>query len=344
MIKSKFLTGVMLIASMQLSASDYKPLVSEEKVAQDINHFAKKMAKEHQFDENVIANKLLKMSHRKDIIAKITKPAEGMPWYKYRKIWMKDKRIKAGIDFWRLHAETLAKAEAEYGVEQSIIVGIIGVETFFGRIQGNYPVIEALHTLGFYYPKRSAFFRSELEHYYLLARDQGWDIDDVKGSYAGAMGMGQFISSSYRAYGVDFNKDGKVNLFSDPVDMIGSVANYFKQHKWKKGGFVAEPVAITANQKKLVQTDLALNHSLDALKAVSVNIKSLENRSNKGGIFAFELADKKYEHWLVGDNFYVITRYNRSSMYALAVFQLSQAIKAEYQSVRVLANRFLNKG
>lgn len=334
MINRKVWAGIFLVASLQLSASDYKPLVSAEKVTQDIHQFAKKMAKEHQFDESVIANKLLKMSHREDIIAKITKPAEGMPWHKYRKIWMKDKRIKSGIDFWREHADTLAKAEAEFGVDQSIIVGIIGVETFFGRIQGSYPVIEALHTLGFYYPKRSVFFRSELEHYYLLARAQGWNIDDVKGSYAGAMGMGQFISSSYRAYGVDFNKDGKVNLFSDPVDMIGSVANYFKKHQWQKGGFVAEPITITADQKTLVQTDLALKYSLDTLKADSVNVKSLENRSHKGGIFAFELADKNHEHWLVGDNFYVITRYNRSSMYALAVFQLSQAIKAEYQSTK----------
>ncbi len=313
----------------QLKPVEYKPLVSEKTVQQQIKVFAKKMASDHRFDESAILNQLTNMQHNAGIIKKITKPAESMPWYRYQKIWMQDKRIDAGVEFWQKHAKTLARAEKEYGVAQEIIVGIIGVETFFGRIQGSYPVIEALHTLGFYYPARADFFRSELVEYYLLAREQNWKLETVKGSYAGAMGMGQFISSSYRAYGVDFNHDNKVNLFTDTVDMIGSVANYFSKHHWSQGGFVASPVELKQTQKKVVQHGLKLKYTVSDLKNEGVDTSDLQNKTRRAGVFAFDRSKSEQEHWLVGDNFYVITRYNRSPMYALAVHQLSQAIASK---------------
>ncbi|WP_168204256.1 lytic murein transglycosylase B [Aliikangiella coralliicola] len=334
MIRKKILAGISILASFPLFAADYVPLVSNQQAEKEIKAFAQDMAKKHQFDQKQIFEKLSSMQPRQDIIERISKPAESMPWHRYRKIWMKDKRINDGVAFWQQHAETLAKAEAVYGVEQSIIVGIIGVETFYGRIQGTFPVIEALHTLGFYYPKRSKFFRSELEQYYLLANEQKWELDEINGSYAGAMGMGQFISSSYRHYGVDFNQDGKINLFSDPVDMIGSVANYFSRHKWRKGGFVVQPVVLQDNQKSLVQSQLALSHSLNKFESAGINLDQVKGKSDKVGIFPFELTDGSNEHWLAGDNFYVITRYNRSSMYALAVFQLSQAISEKKNALQ----------
>jgi membrane-bound lytic murein transglycosylase B len=298
----------------------------------DIKAFAKEMAEQHQFDQETIEKQLLAMQPRADIIARISKPAESMPWHRYRKIFIQDKRITQGVEFWDKHADTLARAEKKFGVDASIIVAIIGVETFYGRIQGKFPVIEALHTLGFYYPKRAKFFRSELGEFYRLARAQQWQLENIKGSYAGAMGMGQFISSSYRHYGVDFNGDGKVNLFDDPVDMIGSVANYFSRFKWQLNGFVAQPIVLNDEQQKLVQSSLKLTHSLEALQAAGIDVAALEERSNKGGIFAFELNNNQHQYWLVGDNFYTITRYNHSALYALAVFQLSQAILAEKQA------------
>jgi len=274
---------------------------------------------------NVLSN----LKHNQDIIKRMIKPAESvMPWFRYQKIWMKDKRIDQGVQFWQQNADTLARAEDIYGVDPATIVAIIGVETFYGRIQGTFPVLEALHTLGFYYPKRATFFRNELAEYFQLARREGWALDQIKGSYAGAMGMGQFISSSYRQYAVDFNQDGKINLFSDPVDMIGSVANYFKRHHWRQNGFVVQPIELQAAQKSLVQSDLKPKYTFEQLEALKVDIEELKQASNTAAVYAFKKADGTHEHWLGGENFYVITRYNHSAMYALAVFQLSQAIKS----------------
>lgn len=306
-------------------------LTSQEDATKAINTFAVEMANKYQFDKKEILQLLSSFKVRQDIIQKISKPAESLSWYRYRPIFIKNQRINQGVDFWKKHQETLQKAYQVYGVDPAIIVAIIGVETFYGKIQGSYPVIEALHTLGFYYPKRSKFFRQELEEFFLLAREQNWQLDQIKGSYAGAMGMGQFISSSYRHYAVDFNQDGKINLFSDPIDMIGSVANYFSRHHWTKGGFVTKKVVLNSNQENIVQSNLKLTHALEYFEELKIDIKDLKNKSKKVGILSFEVVQDQYEHWLVGDNFYVITRYNHSQLYALAVYQLSQAIKQKMQ-------------
>ncbi len=337
----KALLGLSFIFCLQLQASpaiqpEYQQLVSNDAAREDIKLFASEMAKKHQFDESKLFNLLSNMEHDQDIIRKMTRPAESvMPWFSYQKIWMKQQRFDEGVEFWRKNAAALTKAEQVYGVDPAIIVAIIGVETFYGRIQGTHSVLSALHTLGFYYPKRATFFRSELAEYLLLARKEGWQLEQIKGSYAGAMGMGQFISSSYSHYAVDFNQDGKTDLFNDPVDMIGSVANYFKQHKWRKDGFVAKPIILAEEQKKLVQTDLKPVHLLDELKAAKIDISDLNNKSNLAAIYQFESAEGEFEYWLAGENFYTITRYNHSAMYALAVFQVSQAIQAKMQSEKM---------
>ncbi|WP_185964465.1 lytic murein transglycosylase B [Aliikangiella marina] len=320
--------------SFSLSATNYTPFVTDAEAKKAIKTFAKEMAVKHQFDEQQLFQQLSSMEHRQDIIERITKPAEGLPWHRYRTIFIKDKRIDQGVEFWNKHQGLLNRAYEEYGVEPSMIVGIIGVETFYGRIQGNFPVLEALHTLGFYYPKRSKFFRSELAQFLILARDQGWPLASIKGSYAGAMGMGQFISSSYRNFGVDFDGDGKINLFDNPADMIGSVANYFKRHGWKANGFVAEPIQFQKAHKPLLQKGLKLKHQLADLKAKNIDTKKLAGKTKKVGIFAFEQTSGADEHWLVGDNFYAITRYNHSELYALAAFQLSELIREKREAQR----------
>jgi len=312
--------------SFSAFAKDYVPFVSDEKAKQEIQSFAKEMASKHQFNQQELFNRLSSMQHRQDIIERITKPAEGLPWHRYRKIFIKDKRINQGIEFWNKHEDLLNQAYQKYGVDPAIIVGIIGVETFYGRIQGTFPVIEALHTLGFYYPKRSKFFRSELKHFLILAREQGWSLDSVKGSYAGAMGMGQFISSSYRNFGVDFDGDGKINLFDNPADMIGSVAYYFKRHGWSADGFVAQSIDFKPAQKSLLQKGLKLKSQLADVSAAGIETASLTGSTVKAGVFSFEKSDGNNEYWLVGDNFYAITRYNHSELYALAAFQLSELI------------------
>lgn len=301
-----------------------------------LQSFADKMAKEHQFDGEEVLKTLQSLKVNKSIIAKMNRPAESLPWHRYRPIWMKAKRISGGVDFYLKHKDVLEKAETQYGVDKMMIVAIIGIESFYGSHQGTYPVLDALYTLGFHYPKRSVFFKSELEQYFLLSRQQNWKLADIKGSYAGAMGMGQFISSSYRSYGVDFDQDGKVDLFGNPIDMIGSVANYFKKHGWKKDQFVAKKISLSKQQtKQWVQKDLQLVNRLSELETSGIAVDEIKDKDAKVGIFAFRQKNS-YEHWLVAKNFYSITRYNHNAMYALAALQLSEAIKENISQQKLL--------
>ena len=307
---------------------------AKEKLSQDLQSFADKMQKEHQFEGPEILTILENLKPNNNIIAKINRPAESLPWHRYRPIWMKDKRISGGVDFYHKYQFELEKAEKQYGVDKMMIVAIIGIESFYGSHQGTYSVLDALYTLGFHYPKRSTFFKSELEHYFLLARKQNWELSVTKGSYAGAMGMGQFISSSYLAYGVDFNQDGKVDLFNSPVDMIGSVANYFKKHGWKKNGFIAKKVVLKNQQaKQWVQKELQLSKRLTDMETSGINAEEISKKDEKVAIFSFKQKNTN-EHWLVANNFYSITRYNHNAMYALAAYQLSEAIKEKIIQTR----------
>ena len=302
-------------------------VLAKDDLSLRLQAFADRMEKEYQFDGKDVLNTLQSLQVNKNIIDKMNRPAESLPWHRYRPIWMKDKRISGGVEFYKKYQPELEKAEKQYGVDKMMIVAIIGIESFYGSHQGTYPVLDALYTLGFHYPKRATFFKSELEHYFLLARQQKWELSDIKGSYAGAMGMGQFISSSYRAYGVDFNQNGKVDLFNSPVDMIGSVANYFKKHGWKNKGFVAKKVILNSQQaKQLVQKKLQLSKRLADLETSGIIAKEINDKDAKVAVFAFEQKNAN-EHWIVAKNFYAITRYNHNAMYALAAFQLSEAIE-----------------
>ena len=301
-------------------------LLGEEALDKKLQTFSDKMEAEHQFKSDEVLALLKGLKVKQNIIDKMNNPAESLAWHQYRPIWMKEKRITGGAAFFKKHKETLEKAEKEYGVDKMMIVAIIGIESFYGKHLGGHTVLDSLYTLGFHYPKREVFFNSELEQYFLLAREQGWKLPDIRGSYAGAMGMGQFISSSYRNYGVDYNEDGKVDLFNDPVDMIGSIANYFKRHGWKSGRFLAKKIDLDEQQAEtLVQKKLKLTKKLSELETSKFSVDEMEDKDAVVGIFAFEQKNAN-EYWLVAKNFYTITRYNHSAMYALAAFQLSGAI------------------
>jgi len=301
-------------------------LLSDEVLDKKLQMFSDKMETEYQFKSDEVLAVLKNLEIKQNIIDKMNNPAESLAWYQYRPIWMKEKRITGGAEFFKEYKETLEKAEKEYGVDKMMIVAIIGIESFYGKHQGSHAVLDSLYTLGFHYPKREVFFNSELEQYFLLAREQQWSLPDIKGSYAGAMGMGQFISSSYRNYGVDYNEDGKVDLFNDPVDMIGSIANYFKRHGWKSGKFVAKKIELEEQQiETLVQKKLKLTKKLSELETSKFSVGEMKDKDAVVGVFAFEQKNSS-EYWLVAKNFYTITRYNHSAMYALAAFQLSGAI------------------
>ncbi len=258
------------------------------------------------------------------ILEAIARPAEKTKaWYEYRSIFLTDKRITRGREFYSLHRDTLKRAEREMGVPAEIIVAIIGVETFYGRIAGSYRVLDALSTLAFDYPKRSPFFTKELINFILLTREQGVDPRELKGSYAGAMGYGQFMPSSYRNYAIDFDQDGRIDIWNNPIDAIGSVANYFKEHGWREGETVVVAAQLSGSiDDQWVNAGLKPVHTV--AEFVSAGLEPVESVDPAALATAmrFEL-ERGEEYWLGLHNFYVITRYNHSAMYAMSVYQLS---------------------
>ena len=286
--------------------------------------FVDLMVKEHQFSREEVESTLAKANKNQAILASIAKPWEAKPWYQYYPIFLTEKRLKKGVKFWQSHQQTLARAELESGVPAEIIVAIIGVETFYGTYQGKYSVLDALVTLGFHYPSRATFFRSELAQLFLLAKEENFDITALKGSYAGAMGWGQFIPSSYRHYAVDFNGDGVRDLLNSPADAIGSVANYFKMHGWKPG----QPVTVSAIIADDVERSVANKKLKPRLTVAELKNKGyLPSRPIEVDQVATAMllqGDGGEEAWLGLHNFYVISRYNHSKLYAMAVYQLSE--------------------
>lgn len=300
----------------------------------EVTSFIDEMVTKHAMDREQI-RQLFSQSHpQKRVLEIIQAPAEGKPWYEYRDIFLTDKRIQEGAEFWEANQSTLEHASMQYGVPVEIIVAIIGVETFYGRQTGGFPVFDTLVTLGFDYPPRSDFFRSELEEFLLLTKEESLNVKsirDVVGSYAGAMGKGQFISSSYRAYAVDFDKDGKRDLWHSNADAIGSVANYFAVHGWDPGGDTVYKAKVQGD-KYLSLLDTGIKPDIKTSMLAGHGISPVEGSIKEPKVSFFKLDQKQGpEYWIGVNNFYVITRYNRSPLYAMAVFQLSQEIRNAYE-------------
>lgn len=296
--------------------------------------FIERMVKEHGFKEDEVRYVLAGAEKKESILKAIAKPAEKrLTWWEYRRIFLDDKRIRKGVDFWKQHAQAIKEASEQYSVDPEIIVAIIGVETRYGENMGSHRVIDALATLGLDYPPRSSFFSKELESFLLLTREQKQDPFTLKGSYAGAMGYGQFMPSSYRAYARDYDGDGIVDIWTNPEDAIASVANYFRAHGWERGGQVLVPVG---NMKAYRIKDSSLNNGkrpkLTQSYLAKQDIKpavSIEDRDAKVALVSYQ--DKaQNELWMGLPNFYTITRYNRSRLYARSVWELSQAIQERY--------------
>jgi membrane-bound lytic murein transglycosylase B len=294
--------------------------------------FINLMVDEHKFERSVVEATLAKANKNPTILESIAKPWEAKPWHQYFPIFLTEKRLTKGLEFWQTHQPTLARAEKETGIPAEIIVAIIGVETFYGTYKGKYSVLDALVTLGFHYPPRATFFRSELAQLFLLAKEEGFDITELKGSYAGAMGWGQFISSSYRHYAVDFDGDGVRDLLNNPVDAIGSVANYFKKHRWQPNTDIAFKAKVSGdNYTHLLSKSLKYKHRWADLKNAGVSIEpTILPEQTKVKLLEFNQPECK-EYWVGLDNFYVITRYNHSPLYAMAVFQFSQQLKNQFE-------------
>lgn len=321
------LLGV-LLATSGLRAGEYEQ-------RNDVQAFADEMQTRYGFKKDDVLNILSHAEKKQSILDAIARPAEkAKPWKDYRKIFLTSARIDGGSDFWLTHEQSLQEVSTSFHVEPEMIVAIIGIETSYGKNTGSYRVIDALATLAFDYPPRSAFFRQELQNFLLLAREQKKDPLTLTGSYAGAMGYGQFMPSSYRNYAADFNKDGFADIWGNPTDAIASVANYFNKHGWQMG----EPVLVRANTSAGFDTNLLASNggfkpqlSLQelAMRGIAPVVGGLGNE--RKAVLISQEGDYGTEYWLGFGNFYTITRYNNSSMYAMAALQLAEAIKAEHE-------------
>jgi membrane-bound lytic murein transglycosylase B len=293
---------------------------------EDVKIFINEMVEQHGFDRAYLEDKFASAKRLDNVLASIAKPAEKeLNWGQYRPIFVTSKRTNKGKKFIREHRVTLERAEQEYGVPVEIIAAIIGVETYYGKHTGKYTVFDSLTTLGFDYPKRSKFFKSELKQFLLLSKEEDIDIETMTGSYAGAMGMPQFISSSYRHYAVDFDGDGKRDLWNSIDDVIGSVANYFSEHGWVKGADVTYRVKVTDKSVLQKENKLKPYVSIDQLKKRGVKIDEKLDGNEMVTLLRLEGMGGS-EYWIGLQNFYVITRYNHNEMYAMAVFQLSERL------------------
>lgn len=330
----------MLPLAFVLSALLFSPLgITKAPITDraEIQTFINQMVSKHGFDKKTLENWFKNVQINQTIIDQMNHPAEAKPWHQYQKIFITEQNINNGVAFWKANANTLKQAEQKYGVPPEIIVGIIGVETRYGKNKGNFNVLEALTTLGFDYPKRAPFFKKELEEFLLLAREQNFDPFVIKGSYAGAMGIPQFISSSYRKFAVDFNEKGQKDILNNTPDAIGSVGNYFKLNGWQ----AKQPVLVSAlplsdkhvalpKDKKNPKPTLTVlewikNYDVsptEDLPTLPINQLTQE----KAALIELEGLEGK-EYFLGLNNFYVITRYNHSDHYAMAVHQLGQSIK-----------------
>ena len=320
---------LVLLAVSVLSASC---VAQEHPGAED---FAARAAEEYGLDAAQVMDLLASARFQQSIVDAMMRPAEAKPWFEYRPIFLTEKRIEGGVAFWNEHRDLIAEAARRYEVDPEYIVAIIGVETFYGRITGSYRVLDALATLAFHYPDtgndRSDFFARELMQFVVLGSEEGLPLREVEGSYAGAMGLGQFMPSSYREYAVDLDGNGRRDLWGSLADVIGSVANYLHRHGWQYGQPVASRavVAEDADMDRVSRRNLKPEATVAELAAAGFTPADAQPADLPAAVTRLREEDGD-SYWLTYRNFYVITRYNRSPLYAMAVHDLARAIAAEY--------------
>ncbi|UCV10457.1 lytic murein transglycosylase B [Dechloromonas denitrificans] len=290
--------------------------------------FAREMEQRHGFNADELLDKFAQTSSNAKVLQLIKPPAspQQRSWERYRPRFLNDRRIDGGVRFWQDNRTVLARARAMYGVPEEIIVAIIGVETEYGRNTGGFRVLESLATLAFDYPRRADFFRTELEQFLLLARENNMDPLSIKGSFAGAIGIPQFMPGSQRRYAVDFDGDQRVDLSGSFDDAVGSVGRFLEQHGWQAG----QPIAVAARLQGEPARELIEAGIRPTLKVGELAAQGISSRAgNEDNVALIDLVSpgRETEYWLGYENFYVITRYNRSSFYAMSVFQLAEEIR-----------------
>ena len=295
----------------------------------DVRQFIAAMVQKHGFTKKQLESVFGRVQPQPAVLKSMTlAPESSRAWQSYRAIFVNPQRIEAGVRFWNRHAEALERASAEFGVPEEIVLGIIGVETTYGRNMGSYRVIDALTTLAFDSPNRGEFFRAQLESYLLYTRETKTDVFRMKGSYAGAIGIPQFMPGSYRRFAIDYDGDGRKDLAESPADAIGSVANYLREHGWQRGQAVAVPAAVHGPAARLL-VDSGFKPLYRAADLASFGVKPARGLEDDTPVALIELESpaQPSEYWVGLQNFYVLTRYNRASFYGIAVLELGRAVK-----------------
>ncbi|SET42505.1 membrane-bound lytic murein transglycosylase B [Nitrosospira multiformis] len=301
---------------------------TKEEAKEGVKNFIGEMVERHGFVQAELEDILGQAQYQGGIIKAISQPATAKPWYAYRPVFVTPKRIAAGVAFWNTNAPELERARRDFGIPEEIIAAVIGVETFYGTQNGRHRILDALTTLAFNYPRRAAFFRGELEQYLLMGRDQQADLLNIRGSYAGAIGIPQFMPSSYRRYAVDFNNDGKIDLSGSAADAIGSVANYLKSYGWEAGQLIVVPAMVNGEDyREVLYSGYPPRYTVAEIGQWGVTPRWHAPAGRLATLLELEAKNGK-EHWLAFNNFHVITRYNRSVNYAMSVLQLAEEIRA----------------
>jgi membrane-bound lytic murein transglycosylase B len=317
---------VMLAVATTCHAAESRELPAELPVEKQA--FVEDMVERHGFSRQALERAFRETRFITSIIRAMDAPSTALPWHAFRARHVTDARISAGLKFWAENAALLERASATYQVPAEIIVATIGIETLFGRQTGNINVFDALSTLAFGYPRRADFFRGELEQFLLLSRENGWKLNAVKGSFAGAIGIPQFIPSSYRKYAVDFDGDGHRDL-RQLADAVGSVANYYRQFNWQQGGTVVVPVDVgSTTLEPLLAAGIAPHTTIAEFRRRGVVPLEPVGDDALAALIVTE-TEIGPRYWLALNNFYVITRYNRSINYAMVVNELAWTLRQQ---------------
>jgi membrane-bound lytic murein transglycosylase B len=313
----------------QTPPSDYRPL------RPPLEKFIAQMAYAHGFDIHALRALFAQVQTSQGVVKAIGAPSTSKSWYEFKPLFVDAGRISGGVKYWNENAGVLARAHSEFGVPESVIVALIGIETRYGRNTGGYRVLDALTTLAFDWPARGDFFRGELEEFLLLCREQNWDPLTVKGSFAGAMGLAQFMPGSYRRHGIDFDGDGRIDLWTNSADVIGSVGSYLRSFGWKEGQPIVAPARIeNGDPRPLLEIGLKPSLTLDQWRARGARPLSPMPDALNASLFSLDLIGGA-EYWFGFDNFYALLQYNRSRNYVMAIYELSIEITREKERLAV---------
>ena len=321
---------IRILAALLVSAPAFAHASYAERP--EVEAFVRELVQRHGLGESELKRVFERAQRLEPVLEAIARPAERIrTWDEYRALMITERRIAEGVEFWNKNSRTLERAQRKYGVPPQYVVAIIGVETFYGRNTGNWRVVDALTTLAFDYPPRARFFRSELESYLLMVREAGVDAFSVRGSYAGAFGIPQFMPSSARRYAVDFDGNGTVDLQKSRADAIGSVANFLHVHGWQRDADVAVTARVSGESwRAFADGRFEPKHSLSELREAGIEFDSPQPAGASATVVELANADRPSELRVALRNFYVITRYNRSALYAAAVADLAVELKKAY--------------